>query len=80
MLTIMSLTLSSCARMCTGINRSLQMTNRNYKVTMYSGGKKVKTYKFHGIINNQESSDGYFFYINDTLVEVSGDVIIESYK
>lgn len=71
--------LSGCARGCEEFNRNIQMTERNYSVEVYSGGKLVRTYQFKGIINNQENSDGYYFSIGDSLHEVSGDIIIKSW-
>lgn len=38
----------------------------------------IDEYKFRGILNNEEHSDGYFFIVNDTLIEVSGDLVIKS--
>lgn len=68
----------SCARSCQGFERNL-LDNRsqNVEVKMYSGGVCVDSFQFHGIINNSTSSDGYYFYVNDKMVEVSGDVVIK---
>lgn len=69
-----------CARSCEKINRTFQTSDREYWVEMYSGGKLIKEYHFKGILNNQENSDGYYFYKNDTLIEIGGDVIVKSIK
>lgn len=71
-------TLSSCQRSCTQLNRNIQTSERNYEVTMYSGGDTVFYDNFKGIINNSEGSDGIYYYKGDTLIEVSGDYIIKS--
>ena len=60
-------------------SRTFQFSERNYHIKQYSGGKCVGEYKFHGILNNEEHSDGYFFFRADTLVEVSGDLTIKSW-
>lgn len=51
----------------------------NYRVTMYSGGREVRTFRTIGKVQNQSESDGYYFMEADTgrLIEVSGDVVIE---
>lgn len=71
-------TLSSCQRGCTKFNRSVQVSERNYEIIMYSGGDTVFYDKFKGIINNSANSDGAYYYKGDTLVEVSGDYVIKS--
>jgi hypothetical protein len=67
-----------CSRDITWFKRSFQTKNRNYHIWLYSGGKLIAEYKFSGILNNQESSDGYYFYKDDKLIEIGGDIIIES--
>ena len=70
--------LTSCARTCQKLERStIDNHEHQMRVSLYSGGQVVKTWEFKGIINNSENSDGYFFYYNNKLVEVSGDVVIE---
>lgn len=71
-------TLSSCQRSCTKLNRSIQTSERNYEIVMYSGGDTVFYDDFKGIINNSDGSDGIYYYKGDTLIEVSGDYIIKS--
>ena len=72
------LLLSSCQRACTRFNKKIQTAERNYQITMYSGGKVVFQDRFRGIINDSEGSDGMYYYKGDTLVEVSRDYIIKS--
>ena len=67
-------------RNCQSLDRSFQYSDRHYDVKQYSGGKLIGEYKFYGILNNEEHSDGYFFFKGDTLIEVSGDLTITSYK
>ena len=77
---ILVLSLCSCQRACTRINREWQTSARDYHVYVFSGGKLVFEDSFHGIINNSESSDGCYYYKSDTLVEIGGDYVIKSDK
>lgn len=61
------------------MEKTFQFSERNYHVKQYSGGKLVGEYKFHGILNDAKESDGYFFILKDTLVEIQGDVTIKSW-
>ena len=71
--------LSACTqRGCQKFDRNFQFSERYYHIQQYSGGKQVNEWKFKGIINNEEKSDGYFFIINNTLYEISGDITIIS--
>ena len=79
-LILLTLLMAGCARSCTGCRRSAQTGAREYHIQQYSGGEVVGEYRFHGIVNNAEESDGYYWYQGDTLVEVSGDVVIRSWK
>lgn len=67
-------------RGCQKLEKSMQFSERNYHIIQYSGGKVVGEYRFHGILNDSEGSDGYFFFKQDTLVEVSGDLTIKSWE
>jgi len=78
LLASMALLMSSCQRGCSKLSRSIEMSERNYEVVMFSGGDTVFTDKFRGIVNNSESSDGIYYYKNDELIEVSGDYVIKS--
>ncbi|MCB0711289.1 MAG: hypothetical protein KDD67_03060 [Ignavibacteriae bacterium] len=80
LLFIFAITLAGCARECEGCRRSVQTGERNYIVTQYSGGVVVNQYRFKGIVNDAEDSDGYYWSIGDTLYEVSGDVLIQSWS
>jgi len=77
---LFAITLAGCARSCEQFDRDIQMTDRNYSVECYSGGRLIKSYTFKGILNNQTNSDGYYFTIGDTLHEVGGDIIVKSWK
>ena len=74
------LSLMSCQRSCQKLDRSIQVTERNYQIVMFSGGDTVFVDNFTGIINNSESSDGVYYYKNSQLIEVSGDYVIKSTK
>lgn len=71
---------TSCRKGIESIRKGFQTSNRNYQIELYSGGKLIKTYEFRGILNDAENSDGYYFYKNDTLIEISGDLEIKSVK
>ena len=62
------------------MKKHYQTTDRNYHIEQYSGGKLIATYDFVGTLNDSEGSDGYCFYKSDTLIELSGDLIIKSTK
>lgn len=71
----------SCTKQgCQAWDRSQQYSDRTYQVKVYSGGKVVYSDQFSGIINQEEKSDGIYYYKIDTLVEISGDYIIKSVK
>jgi len=73
------ITLTSCTqRGCQSWKRTQQYSSRAYGVYMYSGGKIVFEDHFTGIINQEEHSDGIFYFKNDTLIEVNGDYIVKS--
>ena len=62
------------------IIKGIQIKKRDYYIEQYSGGKLIKTYEFNGMLNDSQSSDGYYFYRNDTLYELSGDLVIKSIR
>jgi len=74
------LLLSSCQRFAERFKKGFQTTDRNYIIEQFSGGKLIKTYSFKGTLNDSEGSDGFYFYNGDTLVELSGELIIKSTK
>lgn len=54
------------------------LSTGNYIVTIWSGGKAVKTYSVvNGFVNSEKESDGWFFFVDGKLVRVSGTVTIE---
>ena len=74
---IILMSIVGCARGCGMIDREFQMTDKVTIVQQYSGGKLVNRWQFTGMVNSSSSSDGYYFTISDTLIEVSGDVVIK---
>lgn len=79
LLIIATISLSSCKRSMESWSRSIQSSDRNYEIEYYSGGKLIKYYKFKGILNSQANSEGYYFSVEDTLIEISGDILVKSY-
>jgi len=74
------ISLCSCQRACTSMEKDYQTGSRSYEVIMYSGGDTVFYDHFKGMINDAENSDGCYYYKGDTLIEISGDYIIKSNK
>lgn len=73
--------LSSCtARFQQSCNRNFQTSNRQYRIEMWSGDSCVFRDRFYGIINQEDHSDGIYYFKGDTLVEVGGNYIIKSDK
>lgn len=70
--------LTSCQRGCQRFSKNTQSSDRNYEVTMYSGGVIVFKDSFKGIVTENKTSDGVFYFKGDSLIEVSGDYIIKS--
>lgn len=69
--------LSSCARGCQGCTKTFaDNVEQNVKVTLFSGGKEVRSWTFYGIVNNEEGGTAYFYY-KGKLVELEGDFVIE---
>ncbi len=79
-LVVTILTATSCQKTWESLKKNVQTSSRNYEIKQYSGGKLIGTYKFRGMLNDSESSDGYYFYMNGILHEISGDVVIKSTK
>ena len=53
-------------------------TKGDFRVSLYSGGKTVKTWDIqNGYISTESASDGWFFNYKGKLVRISGTVIIE---
>jgi hypothetical protein len=87
--TIVTLAIALFAVSCTDRTRqamsrnyqfSAQFSDRNYSITVYSGGKPVFEDSFHGMINQEKGSDGIFYFKGDTLIELSGEYVIKSTK
>jgi len=73
------LLLSSCTqRGCQKTAKSFQYTDRTYEVTVYSGGVVIHHDFFKGIVNGEEATDGFFYFKNDSLYEISGDYVLKS--
>ena len=71
--------LGGCQRACVRCDKAVQVSERNYTITMFSGGDTVFIDRFKGIVNNSEHSDGIYHYNNDgDLIEISGDYVIKS--
>lgn len=67
-------------RQCQSCKRANQFSERDYEVFMYSGDSLVFHDKFHGVINQEDSSDGIYYFKGDTLIEVGGNYLIKSEK
>ena len=73
---ITTLALTGCARGCEKFKRDVRITPNHIIVRQYSGGQLVFERNFKGIVNTSKTSDGYYFTINDTTFEISGDIQI----
>jgi len=65
---------------CTSASRAkIGAMSKSHTITLYSGGKAVRTWKSTGIVVSEANSDGYNFQdsVSGKLVTVSGDVVIE---
>lgn len=71
---------SSCQRGWQSFKKSTQSSKRHYEVIQFSGGEIVDKYEFYGVLTDSESSDGYYWFVGDTMYEVSGDVKIKSWN
>jgi len=55
--------LTGCTqRGCQKFEKNFQYTERSYEIFLYSGGQVVFYDQFTGIINQEESSDGFFLH------------------
>ena len=70
---------SGCGWLENRINQlSLTVASGDYKISLYSGGKMVRSWKLHdALIQTEKSSDGYYFSYKGKLVRVSGDIVVE---
>lgn len=72
---------TSCTqRGCQSWDRSTQFSNRKYDIKVYSGGKLIYEEQFTGIVNQEEKTDGFYYFKNDTLIEISNNQIMKSVK
>lgn len=74
-LAVACLSLSSCSD---ADRAKMGGLGSKFKVEMYSGGTKVREWISSGKVHSEQGSDGYYFNdaVTDTVVEVSGDVVI----
>lgn len=69
-----------------GAQNQLAKTGRNltasdYLVILYSGGKPVQHWVVtNKVVNNEENSDGYYWFDEGRMVRVSGDIVVEEIK
>lgn len=72
---------ASCTqRGCQSMSRDFQTSERTYEITVYSGGKTIYADKFKGILNQEDHSDGMYYFKGDTLIEIGGQYTIKSVK
>ncbi len=72
--------LHGCSSWRTSFSRSISdVSNRNARITCYSGGQVIFSGETDGKVISEENSDGYVFINKKTgkLMEVSGDCIIK---
>lgn len=68
---------------CSGFKNNLgkaanALTEGDYKVTLWSGGKPVAEYYVkNSFVNTEQETDGYFFFVDGKLVRISGTITIE---
>lgn len=65
---------------CTKAERSQVMGfGKDYKISVYSGGEKVREFVSSGKVLTEEKSDGWYFTNKESgkLVRISGTVIVE---
>lgn len=73
--------LSSCTqRGCQSISRDFQTSERMYHIIVYSGGNVIYKDDFRGILNQEEHSDGLYYFKGDTLIEIGGQYVVKSEK
>ncbi|MCU0425776.1 MAG: hypothetical protein MUF71_09150 [Candidatus Kapabacteria bacterium] len=69
-------TLSSCSALgLQEFRRDItKFSQGRYRVIQYSGGQVIGKWEFFGIVNRFEYTNKIFFFVGDTLVELSGDL------
>jgi hypothetical protein len=82
--TILALTLimfASCTeRSCQSIKKGQQYSERNYDVTLFSGGDTVFHDRFKGIVNDDSGESSIYYFKGDSLIEIHGDYVVKSVK
>lgn len=72
---------SSCTqRGCQTMQRNWQFKERQYEIYQFAGGDTTFYDKFYGIINQEDHSDGIYYFKGDTLIELSSPYLIKSEK
>jgi len=77
---VLSIFFLGCKRTSIRFQKKFQSKERNYIIEQYSGGMKIKEYRFKGLLNEARKSGGYYWFASDTLYEVSGDLSIRSWE
>ena len=74
-----TLALTSCGAFKNNLGKTVEaLSTGNYTVTVWSGGKAIKTYQVvNGFVNSQQHSDGWFFFVDGKMIRVAGTVTIE---
>lgn len=69
----------ACSGCMSAARSQLAALGSNFKVTLYSGGEKVREWKSSGKVLCESESDGWYFTdaSNGKLVRVSGCVTVE---
>lgn len=78
-LAVLALFATGCERQSAALQKKFETNKRHYVIEQYSGGTRIKEYRFHGILNDAKDSDGFYWFVGDTLYEVSGDLAIRSW-
>lgn len=73
------LSLVGCSALVNNISKSANaLSAGNYTVTVWDGGLPVAEYHVvDSFVNTEEHTDGYFFFVDNKLVRVSGTVTVE---
>jgi hypothetical protein len=74
-----ALMFTGCGWLDNQVNKiGLTVTSGDYKVTLFSGGKAVKTWTLkNALIQTETNSDGYWWSTNGKIIRVTGDILIE---
>jgi len=78
---VLAVLMTSCTqRACQSNKREFQTSDRQYDIKVYSGGKLIRHDNFRGIVNQEDSSDGMYYFKGDSLIETGGQYVIISSK